>query len=313
MPDKVLLDFFESRSTGCYHIDEPLSLHTSYRVGGPADIFAFPDRLDTLIEILQFCKKNRIPFFFLGQGANVLVSDKGYRGVVVTLRRGFNSLSSDGPFVDIDAGVLLRDLVIFCEYNSLGGVEYLAGIPGTVGGALTMNAGVDRAEIGDVVEKVTILDHNYIPVTINRNEISFGYRSAPELQGRPVIGCLLKLSRANQAHLKEIRCSQISRRRKKQPLEMPSCGSVFKRPPGYYVGQMVEELGLKGFRHNDAKISEKHGGFILNCGNARADDILFLIKKMRAEILRQYNVKLEPEVRFLGFERPVDELPETDF
>ncbi|MBD3319642.1 MAG: UDP-N-acetylmuramate dehydrogenase, partial [Chitinivibrionales bacterium] len=277
---------------------------TSYMVGGPADIFALPETIDELAATVQFCADHGIPYFFIGTGANVLVADRGFRGVVLTVSRSLTSMVRRGVFVDVEAGVLLQNLIMFCEKNGLQGVEYLSGIPGTAGGALIMNAGVDKHEIGAVVESVSILDSNGTVATVPQDAISFSYRAAPELQGKTIIGCRLKLALSDSEQLKETRLAQIRKRCAAQPLDLPSCGSVFKRPPGYYVGKLVEDLGLKGYRYGNAMISDKHGGFILNRGGATAHDILYLIKMVRRKVHERYAITLEPEVRLAGLDLP---------
>ena len=294
--------FFRNRFRGFFREKEELAAHTWYKIGGPADFFALPMTRDALVDLVQRCRELEFPVYFLGDGSNILVSDDGYRGVVISLKGFFNRISISGNVLEIDAGVMLQDLVLFCEQRNLGGLEYLSGIPGTVGGALIMNAGTSNGEIGDRIENVYFIDSDLEASALGKNEISFGYRKAPELQNHVIIGCRLYLEFQEERLLRQRRITQIEKRAAKQPLEYPSCGSVFKRPPENYVGSMVEELGLKGIRHGDAMISEKHGGFIINLGKAKATDVLYLIRMIQEKISKHYSVELEPEVRFVGFE-----------
>lgn len=296
-----LRDYLSRHFDGEYILDEPLSRHTWYKIGGPADVFAYPRHVDDLIGLLRHCRRLEIPTFLIGDGANLLVHDAGFRGVVVSLERFINQLRIDDDIVNAEAGVLLNTLVLTCEQQGRGGLEALSGIPGTVGGALMMNAGTNKGEIGDHVKTVTALTPALECVTLTRAQIQFGYRRAPEIQDMVVLGCQLTTTSESEVILRERRVAQLQERAAKQPLEYPSCGSVFKRPPGHFVGKLVQDVGLKGVRQGDAMIPEKHGGFIINLGHATAADVMFLIQKVQAEVLARFGVVLEPEVRFVGF------------
>jgi UDP-N-acetylmuramate dehydrogenase len=296
-----LLTYLNKNFAGNYLLDELLSQHTWYRIGGPADVFVYPQHIEDLIDLLSHCRTLDIETCIIGEGANILVHDAGYRGVIIHLAKYINKIAVEGEIITADAGAFLRDLVLLCEKHSLGGMECLSGIPGTVGGALIMNAGTHRGEIGERVSEVSLLNEDCEPIVMDRSHISFKYRNVPELQGHVLLGCKMVLSHEEETILKERRIAQLKERAAKQPVEYPSCGSVFKRPPGYYVGKMVEDLGLKGFRYGDAMISEKHGGFIINLGNAEASHVLYLIEKIKDEVYKSFNVQLEPEVRFVGF------------
>lgn len=296
-----LQSYFEKHFMGEYLLDEPLSSHTWYRIGGPADFFAYPQNVEDLIVLLHQCRARDVHTYFIGEGANILASDDGYRGVMINLTQHFNELSQEENSITVSSGVLLRDLVIFAERNNLGGLEYLSGIPGTVGGALTMNAGTHHGEIGETVVEVYLLSEDLEPIVVSDDQISFNYRSVPQLQEKILLGCKLSLDHEKESILRKRRIEQMQRRVATQPLEYPSCGSVFKRPSGYYVGKMVEDLGLKGLRCGDAMISEKHGGFIVNLGNAQARHVMDLIEKVEDEVYKHFHVRLEPEVRFVGF------------
>jgi len=296
-----ILTYLNRDFAGEYLLDEPLSLHTWYRIGGPADFFVYPYDTKDLTNLLHHCRELDIDTYFIGEGSNILVSDSGYLGVMICLSEHFRRIVLEDEYVKVDAGVLLNDLILFCEKNNLGGMECLSGVPGTVGGALIMNAGTHAGEIGKNVLEVDLLSHNLEPDIMPGEKIVFGYRSAPELQDKILLGCRIGLHYEKESLLKEFRINQINARAAKQPLEYPSCGSVFKRPKNHYVGNMVEKSGLKGFRYGNAMISEKHGGFILNLGNAKATEIMYLIEKVKDEIHKRFAVQLEHEVKFVGF------------
>jgi UDP-N-acetylmuramate dehydrogenase len=298
---KTILTYLAQHCAGDYFIDEPLSQHTWYRIGGPADVFVYPKSVAALCDLLRQCRSCDAPAYLIGDGANILTSDAGYRGVMINLERYLNRLTFQDMTVAAGAGVLLQTLVLRCEQQQLGGLEYLAGIPGTAGGALIMNAGTDLGEIGSLVSAVDVLTDQMELVRLPAAEINFGYRRAPQLQDKIVVGCTLALKPEQESVLRKRRLNQVQQRAVKQPLEYPSCGSVFKRPPGHYVGKMIQELGLKGFRHGDAQISEKHAGFFVNVGQARASDVMYLIQKVQDEVFAHFGVRLEPEVRFVGF------------
>ena len=298
---KELQKFFDTQFAGtCLH-DEPLARHTWYCIGGPSDFLAYPANVEDLQRLLQRCRELDVPTYMLGEGANLLVSDSGYRGVMISLTRGLTASDVNNTQVTVEAGALLKDVISFCERHGLGGIEGLSGIPGTIGGALTMNAGANHGEIDDCVASVSLLNTAFEMVELSREQIAFGYRSAPELQDTCILGCTLQLQHDDTERLRQFRLRQIAEREAKQPLDCPSCGSVFKRPAGCYVGKMVEELGLKGFRHGDAMISDKHGGFIVNCGQATAAQVLYLIRMIQEAVAKRYAVELEPEVRLVGF------------
>ena len=294
--------YLKSNFNGDYFQNEPLSLHTWYEVGGPADYLLYPSNNYQLTELLKISNLLKIDTFVIGEGANLLVCDKGFRGTIIKLSKHFRNISIQDEYVTCDAGVILSDLILYCETKSMGGLEYLSGIPGTVGGALIMNAGTHDAEICNCVEEVYLMNEMLETIKLKKNQIDFGYRSAPQLQNTVITGCKLKLSYKSERKLKKIRTTQLKRRASKQPLNYPSCGSVFKRPANNYVGKMVEDLGLKGLRHGKAMISDKHGGFIVNTGGAKADDIVYLIKVIEEKVFDNYSINLEREVKLLGFQ-----------
>ncbi len=298
---KEFLPYLEKKFAGEYLLNEPLSSHTWYRIGGPADFFVYPQDTEDVVMLLRQCQTLDVQAYFLGEGANVLVNDAGYRGVIMNLTRHFTNILQENTVITVDAGALLEDVILFSEHHSLGGLECLSGIPGTVGGALMMNAGTHYGEIGDAILEVSLLNEELESFILSGEQIAFQYRSVPQLQEKPLLGCKMQLHYKDKAVLRKSRLAHLAERAAKQPLDCPSCGSVFKRPPGHYVGEMVQNLGLRGFRYGDAMISEKHGGFIVNLGNAKASHVKYLIEKIQKKVHKHFGICLEPEVRFVGF------------
>ncbi len=298
---KEFSNYLVNNLSGSYLLDEPVRHHTTYRIGGTADYFVTPREPETLVALLHECSRFNVDYFLLGGGANILAADDGYSGVIINLENLYCDLTYNGETqVNAGAGVALKDLVLFCEKNGLAGLGGLAGVPGTVGGALRMNAGTKQGEIGHSVTDVLCLDKTTLETqTLHKGAIDFNYRSVPQLQDKIILGCHFDLEKTAVDQLMDERLRQLRERAAKQPLAFPSCGSVFKRPSGHFVGAMVEELGLKGKMRGDAVISEKHAGFILNMGCAKASDVLWLINHIQEQVLKNYNVELKPEVQVL--------------
>jgi len=280
---------------------EPLSAHTSYGVGGPADAFCAPQDSGTVQLLLRRAADHGVPVLVLGRGTNVVVADEGFRGLVINLETGCRELTADGGRVRIGAGRSLERLVLYCEEHSLAGLEQLSGIPGTVGGALVMNAGAFGTEIGDRVVTVHGLNREGEAVEVPRDQAGFGYRTAAGLEGLVLLGCDLELVTGDTVKLKATREEIIARRKARQPLGYPSAGSIFKRPPGDYAGRLVEAAGCKGLREGGAEVSVKHANFILNRGSASAADIHALMERVRRRVREDFGVRLETEVLFIGF------------
>ena len=282
-------------------LKEPLAGYTNYRVGGPADALVRPETLEQLQTIIQLCHRHRVPLFVLGKGANILVNDQGVPGIVVTLEGCCRQLRREGNYVYAGAGLQVSELVAFCEAEGLGGLDYMSGIPGTVGGALTMNAGAFVGEIGDRVVWVDAFTDAGERVRLSREEAGFGYRKAEGLKHKILLGCWLALEPVDSNQLIRSRMDYLKRRAEKQPLEYPSCGSVFKRPKGDFAGRLIELVGAKGLRHGGAMVSDKHANFILNVDNASARDIFGLIQEVQRRVYQATGVWLEPEVKLVGF------------
>ena len=282
-------------------LNEPLASYTSYKVGGPADVLMHPQTISQLQAIIQQCHRLGIPWMVLGKGANVLIADEGFRGVVVMLDRCCRQIRKEENHLYVGSGVEVAQLVQYCERHGVGGLEFLAGIPGTIGGALIMNAGAFGGEIGQRVVYVEALLPTGKRIRIPKEDAGFGYRQAKGLQGKILMGCLLEVTPANGEELQKIHQHYVQRRAAKQPLQFPSCGSVFKRPPGDYAGRLIEAAGCKGWRVGGAMVSEKHANFIVNTGKATARDIFDLMVKVQQAVHEKFGIWLEPEVRLVGF------------
>jgi UDP-N-acetylmuramate dehydrogenase len=285
--------------------DEPMRRHTSFRIGGPADALVMPGSVDDLRRTLQLARRFAVPLTITGNGSNLLVRDGGLRGVVVKLGECFDRIEVDGTRMVVQSGALLSDVSRAAGAHSLTGLEFAIGIPGTLGGAVIMNAGAYGGEMKDVVTKVTALDQTGELHVMGPEELEFGYRrSALQRLGWIVAEARMELQPGDPAAIAAKMADLTFQRESKQPLSFPSAGSVFKRPPGKFVGPMVEELGLKGYRIGDAQVSEKHAGFIINCGEATASDVLALIEHVREKVQATYGVWLETEVRIIGEDEP---------
>ena len=281
-------------------INEPLKSYVNFKVGGPADILLIPESKDQVIESFKICKENNIPVFVIGNGSNLLVKDGGIRGVVILLTSLLGMEVKDERII-ANSGVMLKDVSNKALENSLTGFEFACGIPGTVGGAVFMNAGAYDGYMSDVVESVEVLDENGNILVLNNEDLHFGYRtSAVMKEGYIVLSATLKLKRGEVKSIKEMIADLTEKRESKQPLEYPSAGSTFKRPEGYFAGKLIQDAGLKGFELNGAAVSGKHSGFVINKGGATAKDILDLIKHIQDEVKKQFGVELHTEVRIVG-------------
>jgi UDP-N-acetylmuramate dehydrogenase len=280
--------------------EEIIAPYTSYRIGGPAAIWAAPANADGIGETLAIVSEADIPLFILGHGSNLLVSDKGWPGVILYLGANLSGWRFDGTAATVMAGTRLLDLIRDTVDQGLGGMELMAGIPGSVGGALRMNAGAFGQEIQQTTLKVNGFQLDGSPFKAGRNEIDFGYRRVPQLERVVIASGEFCFEKTAAGILKQRMNDILELRAKKQPLNYPSCGSVFKRPPGYYAGVLIEEAGLKGERIGDAMVSPKHAGFILNTGKASAADVFSLICKIEDRVWERFGVKLEREVKLIG-------------
>ena len=281
--------------------DEPMRKHTTFRVGGSADFFVPVKDRDALIGATSFLKANGIPYFLLGNGSNLLVSDQGYRGVILQLTGDLAEIDFDGEYVRAGAGVQLMRLAAQAAERGLSGLEFASGIPGTVGGAIVMNAGAYGGEMVQVVESADIFFPGEGIVTLANPDLHFGYRHSvlKEKEG-VVLSVALRLQFGEKETIIDKIADLKEQRRAKQPLEYASAGSTFKRPEGAFAGKLISDAGLKGCAIGDACVSEKHAGFIVNKGNASADEIYRLIREVQDKVQQTSGYLLEPEVIMLG-------------
>lgn len=281
-------------------IDEPMSRHTTFRVGGPADFFVTPKAKEEVRDVICICKEAGMPYYIIGNGSNLLVSDAGYRGVIVQIYKEMNEVKVEGDLVKAQAGALLSGIAAKALGAELSGFEFASGIPGTIGGACVMNAGAYGGEMKDVLESVTVLTGEGKIIELGRNELELGYRtSVIAKKGYIVLGAVLKLERGDGEKIKTYMDELKEKRVTKQPLEYPSAGSTFKRPEGYFAGKLIEDAGLRGYRVGDAQVSEKHCGFVVNRGKATCAEVLQLIEEVQKKVKEQFGVQLEPEVRII--------------
>lgn len=279
---------------------EPMSRHTTFRVGGPADVLVTPDR-SALAQVVALCKKEQTPYCIIGNGSNLLVGDGGIRGVVIETKGALNTLRTDGERIVAGAGTLLSQAASRAASQGLSGMEFAAGIPGTVGGAVVMNAGAYGGEMKDIIESVTVLDQDCREKVLSAEELELGYRSSSILKnGYIVLEAVFHLAAGDEAQIKARMQELAGQRMAKQPLEYPSAGSTFKRPEGYFAGKLIMDAGLRGYQVGGAQVAEKHCGFVINRGGATAADIVKLMEDVKCEVERQFHVTLEPEVKMLG-------------
>jgi UDP-N-acetylmuramate dehydrogenase len=280
---------------------EPMKNHTTFKIGGPVDVLIMPRNVDEIKLVVDCCRQNRIPLLVFGQGSNMLVRDKGIRGVAIKLGNNMNDIRINGEEIYAQAGIRLSELARKAADQSLSGLEFAEGIPGSLGGAVVMNAGAYDGEMKDVVLEVEAIKRSGESRIFSRDNIGFAYRKTHfQHNDFIVLGVRIVLKQGNREEIKYKMKGYSLSRREKQPLEYPSAGSVFKRPPGFYVGPMVEQLGLKGYRIGGAEVSTKHAGFIINRGNAKANDVLELIDRIQKAAMEQFGVDLQPEIRVVG-------------
>ena len=284
---------------GLVAVDEPMSAHTTFRIGGPADYYVEPT-FEEVKELLSFLKKENIPYTLIGNGSNLLVSDEGIEGVVVSFGKEMSEVSCEKEVVRAKAGILLSRLASFAASKSLSGLEFASGIPGTLGGAITMNAGAYGGEMKDVVQSVTVLDGDEIK-EYSGEEMDFSYRHSRVLdEDLIVLEVTMKLQSGREEEILSSMKELNKKRVEKQPLNFPSAGSTFKRPEGYFAAKLIEDAGLKGYTVGGAKVSEKHSGFVINFDHATAKDVCTLMQDVQRIVKEKFDVSLEPEVRMIG-------------
>lgn len=280
--------------------DEPMKNHTSFKIGGLADILIMPKSSEEINFIIDACKSCNVNFFVMGNGTNLLVSDKGIRGVVIKISKNYSDVSVKENIVTAKSGVLLSSLSNTALNNSLSGIEFASGIPGTLGGAVYMNAGAYGGEIKDVLKSAEVIYGDKI-LNLQASELDFEYRSSRVAkEGLIVLEACLELKHGEYDLIKEEMQNLKKQRNEKQPVEFPSAGSTFKRPVGHFAGKLIMDAGLRGFAVGGAKISEKHCGFVINQGNATAEDVLELVERVKEIVYEKSGVMLEPEIRKIG-------------
>lgn len=280
---------------------EAMSRHTTFKIGGPADYFLMPDKDTDVGRIVKICKESAIPYFILGNGSNLLVGDGGYRGAVIQIYKNMSAVTVEGTEIAVQAGALLSSVAAAAKNAALTGFEFAGGIPGTMGGAVVMNAGAYGGEMKDVLTEVTVMDEEGEIVTLPADKLELGYRtSIIKTAGYIVLEAKLQLKEGNPEVIRETMKDLTIRRTTKQPLEYPSAGSTFKRPEGYFAGKLIMDSGLAGYQVGGAQVSEKHCGFVINAGGATARDVRTLMDNVRDIVYKKYGVTLEPEVKFLG-------------
>lgn len=296
------LELFAKNLGAEVQTDAPMSKYTSFKAGGNASVLITPDSLDTLKQTVRFCRENNVKMFVIGNGSNLLVTDKGFDGAIIKIGSSLSSIELvDDCTVKCEAGASMKALCMFALENSLSGLEFAYGIPGTLGGAVYMNAGAYGGEMKDVLESCSHIDNKGAFGTLPKEELNLSYRrSAYTDNGFVITSAILKLKKGVKEDIKAAMDDKLMRRRSKQPLEYPSAGSTFKRPEGYFAGALIEESGLKGYSVGGAQVSEKHAGFVINKGGATASDIISLIKHIQNTVFEKCSVSLEPEVKIIG-------------
>ncbi len=281
--------------------NELMSRHTTFRTGGPASLFLRPRTTEEIKGVLKLLKRAEVDFFILGNGSNLLVSDKGFDGVIISLANFADINIEDETKVVAQAGAMNSSIAMLARDNSLTGFEFAAGIPGTIGGAMIMNAGAYGGEMKDITSKVTVLSSDGEVIKLDNQAMKFGYRtSAIKGKNFVVLSAVLDLQKGDKGEIAGKMQELALKRKEKQPLEYPSAGSTFKRPEGYFAGKLIEDAGLRGFTVGGAAVSEKHCGFVINKGNATSADIYELIRRVQDKVYEDFSVKLEPEVIMLG-------------
>lgn len=281
--------------------DEPMKKHVTFRVGGPADYFVTPESAEEVQKIILLCKEKGMPYYILGNGSNLLVSDNGYRGVIIQIYKAMSNITVEGELVTAQAGALLSAIAAQAAGASLTGFEFASGIPGTIGGAAVMNAGAYGGEMKDVMEQVTVLTKDGEILVIPGEQMEMGYRTSIVAKNQYIVlEAVIRLAHGDQEQIRARMNELKEKRTTKQPLEYPSAGSTFKRPEGYFAGKLIEDAGLRGFQIGGAQVSEKHCGFVINKDQATAADVRELIRQVSERVRENAGVTLEPEVKMLG-------------
>ena len=299
--NKMLTKLEELIGKGHVLYDEPMKKHTTFRVGGPARALVEPGSAEDVKSVVEFCKSEQIPYYIVGNGSNLLVSDKGYDGVIIHLFKNMSAMRIEGNKVYVQAGALLSKVAVQAGRKGLTGMEFASGIPGTIGGALVMNAGAYGGEMKDVLTEVTVLTPEGTFLTLPVAELDLSYRHSiiPE-RGYLVVSAVLELHPGKAEEIRAVMEDLKEKRVSKQPLEYPSAGSTFKRPEGYFAGKLIQDAGLRGFQVGGAQVSEKHCGFVINRDHATSADICNLMNQVSEIVFEKFGVRLEAEVKKIG-------------
>ena len=281
--------------------DEPLKNHTTFKIGGNCIALIEPREVSDIVETIKICRENSIKFFVIGNGSNLLVPDEGYNGVIIKLKGEFSTIQVKGEYLIVNSGAKLSEVYTVAYENSLTGFEFASGIPGTIGGSIYMNAGAYGGEMKDIVESVQVLDlDNFELRELKNEELEFSYRKSIIQRKNYIVTTIkLKLQKGNKEEINAVYEDLRERRNSKQPLNFGSAGSTFKRPEGHFASKLIEDAGLKGYHINDAWVSEKHSGFVVNKGNASYKEVMELIEYVQKVVFEKFGVKLETEVRIL--------------
>ena len=301
MSDEIVTRLINITGKDNVRINEPMKNHTTFKIGGPAQYYVTPESVTQIQEVVSLCKDKNIPLHVIGNGSNILVGDDGVNGVVLALFNTFSDYEIKDNVITAQAGLSLIKLAVIALREGLTGLEFASGIPGSVGGAVYMNAGAYDGQMKDVVTSVTVLDEAGNIRILGRDELDMGYRtSAVAKHNMIVLQVIIELKAGDKEQIKD-RMNQLSELRKqKQPLEYPSAGSTFKRPEGYFAGKLIADAGLKGYSIGGAAVSEKHAGFVVNMGGATAKDVVELTDYIKKRIIEQFGVTLELEIKKIG-------------
>lgn len=300
MNDQFLTELQNIMAGSGIFMEEPMKKHTTFRVGGPADVLVQPDET-ALAAILALCRQYHVSYSFIGNGSNLLVGDKGIRGVVIEMTDPMGNIEVDGTKITAQAGAMLSKIANTAASNGLGGMEFAAGIPGSVGGAVVMNAGAYGGEMKDIIERVYVLDENGAQLELDRTALDLSYRHSCIPDKKYIVTkVVLELVPRDEAEIRSKMKDLNEKRAEKQPLQYPSAGSTFKRPEGYFAGKLIMDAGLRGYQVGGAQVSEKHCGFVINKGDATAADICQLMRDVSDKVQAQFGVVLEPEVKMIG-------------
>lgn len=301
MNKNELAKLFMEKAIKNIHIDELMKNHTSFKIGGLADILLIPESEEELVDAVKICRENNVSFYIMGNGSNLLVKDGGMRGVVIKISEGLNKIQVEGNKIFCEAGALLTAVSRTALKNSLAGMEFANGIPGSIGGAVTMNAGAYGGEIKDIVKTVRAIDENNKVVEISNADMNFRYRGSKIVDDNLIVlSAEIELKAGDYEEINATIKDLTVKRTSKQPLELPSAGSTFKRPEGYYAGKLIDDAGLRGLRYNGAQVSQKHCGFLVNIDDATAKDVLTLISVVQKTVRDKFQVDLETEIKIIG-------------